>query len=138
MSEMIICGAPVLTHNPRPTPCLFSPRHHRRQIIPLFCMNAKKAAGVAETHAAKAFKKKTGYQPVDKDFARNLVREHVRWGGYLSVKMMARPCLSAASGIRKARFAGRADDGTPLGVPSAPLRFPGTRRRRRFPGNWTP
>lgn len=41
-------------------------------------MNAKKAAGVAETHAARAFTKKTGRRPVDKDFARNLVREYER------------------------------------------------------------
>ena len=48
------------------------------QIIPLFCMNAKKAAGVAETHAAKAIAEKTGGRPTDKDFTTNLAKAIVR------------------------------------------------------------
>lgn len=61
----------------RPLPLLLNPPL-RHQIVPLFCMNAKKAAGVAETRAAGGFEKKTNRKPVDKDFARHLAREYVR------------------------------------------------------------
>jgi len=49
-----VCGASSLARSLRPA--------HAPQTTPLYAMNAKKAAAVAETHAAKAFENKNGKQ----------------------------------------------------------------------------
>jgi len=79
--------------------CAHPPRAVARQIIPLFAMNAKKAAAVAETHAAKAFELRDGKKvgPSAADLAATAAAEAAAKAAEEAAAIAAAAAAAAAS-----------------------------------------